>query len=114
MAGMEEIRLEVLKGLTILAIYDDQFRRGVMSDLEGTLSRYGFALNDYEMERLRSGREGVADMSDEELVRVLTAEEEALLAPEQQEIHIYRRWGRPHPPPHPPPEGHAPRPPEVR
>jgi hypothetical protein len=90
MTEMEEIRLEVLKALTILAIYDDQFRRGAISDLEGTLRRYGFVLNDQEMGRVRTSREEVADMSDADLVRFLTAEEEELISP--AEASLRARW----------------------
>jgi hypothetical protein len=49
----DEIRLHVLKALTILAVHDDQFRRGIWEDLEGTLARYGFVLNDREMAQVR-------------------------------------------------------------
>ena len=90
MTEREEIRLEVLKALTILAIYDDQFRRGAISDLEGTLTRYGFVLNDQEMERVRTSREDVADMSDTDLVRFLTAEEEERISP--AEASLRARW----------------------
>jgi len=93
MAEMEEIRLEALKGLTILAIYDDQFRRGVMDDLDGTLRRYGFDLTGQEMERLRDAHREIAGMSDADLarelgdrqqrVRVLSEEEERVLTPDE-------------------------------
>jgi hypothetical protein len=97
MADMEEIRLEALKGLTILAIHDDQFRRGVIDDLEGTLRRYGYALTDQEMERLRGAHEEITGWSDEDLAgflrereaRVLTEEEESILSPEQ---FLSARW----------------------
>jgi hypothetical protein len=97
MAEMEEIRLEALKALTILAIYDDQFRRGVIDDLEDTLRRYGFDLTEPEMERVRRAHEGIAGMTDEDLAselsarRVLTEEEERALAPEE---FITRYWAR--------------------
>jgi hypothetical protein len=91
MAEMEEIRLEALKGLTILAIHDDQFRRGVMDDLDGTLRRYGYDLTGQEMERLRDAHREIAGMSDADLardlgdrqqrVRVLSEEEERVLTP---------------------------------
>ena len=93
MAEMEEIRLEALKGLTILAIHDDQFRRGVMDDLDGTLRRYGYDLTGQEMERLRAAHREIAGMSDADLarelgdrqqrVRVLSEEEERVLGPEE-------------------------------
>jgi ribosome-binding protein aMBF1 (putative translation factor) len=94
---MEEIRLEALKGLTILAIHDGQFRRRVMDDLEGTLRRYGYELTDQEMERLRRAQMDIAGWSDEDLARslrerearVLTEEEERILSPEQ---FLRRRW----------------------
>ena len=98
MAEMEEIRLEALKGLTILAIHDDQFRRGAISDLEGTLGRYGVVLNEQEMERIRGAQaelesEGIS--TDEDLARwlnersVLTEEEERALPPDE---FIQLRW----------------------
>jgi len=93
MAEMEEIRLEALKGLTILAIHDDQFRRGVMDDLDGTLRRYGYDLTGQEMERLRDAHREIAGMSDADLarelgdrqqrVRVLSEEEERVLTPDE-------------------------------
>ena len=93
MAETGEIRLEALKGLTILAIHDDQFRRGVIDDLEGTLRRYGYDLTDQEMERLRRAHERNAGRSDEDLarelsyrgqrVRVLNEEEERVLGPDE-------------------------------
>ena len=91
MAEMEEIRLEALKGLTILALHDEQFRRGAIDDLEGTLGRYGFDLTDQEMERLRAAQREGAGVRDEELVRelregdararVLSEEEERIVSP---------------------------------
>ena len=88
---MEEIRLEALKGLTILAIHDDQFRRGAIDDLEGTLRRYGFDLTEQEMERVRYAHEEVSGRSDEDILRemregeqrarVLSEEEGRILAP---------------------------------
>src|SRR5215212_10255162 len=97
MAEMEEIRLEALKGLTVLAIHDDQFRRAAMDDLEGTLRRYGYDLTDQEMERLRRAHRDIVGWSDEDLARflrereasVLTEEEERILSPEQ---FLRRRW----------------------
>lgn len=61
MEGTEEIRLEALKALTVLVIHDDQFRREVWDDLEGTLTRYGFALNDQEMMKVKNFRDALAD-----------------------------------------------------
>jgi hypothetical protein len=96
MAEREEIRLEALKGLTILAIHDDQFRSAVMEDLEGTLSRYGYALNDAEMERVRSAHEEFAGMTDADLARalnerrVMTEEEERTLSPQEFLNHFLR------------------------
>ena len=54
MEGTEGIRLEALRVLTNLAVNDDQFRHGLWTDLEGTLTRYGFALNDREIAQVRS------------------------------------------------------------
>jgi hypothetical protein len=91
MAEMEEIRLEALKGLTVLAMHDDQFRRGAIDDLEGTLRRYGFDLTDQEMERVRNAHEDISGRSDEDVLRemregeqqarVLSEEEERVLSP---------------------------------
>jgi hypothetical protein len=91
MAEMEEIRLEALKGITILAMHDDQFRRGAIDDLEGTLRRYGYDLTDQEMQRLRNAHEEISGMSDEDLVRemrggearVLSEAEEGVVTPGQ-------------------------------
>ncbi len=86
MAEMGEIRLEALKGLTVLAIHDDQFRRGAIEDLEGTLRRYGYDLTDQEMERLRYAQEEISGMSDEDLVREMReGERQARLLSEEEE-----------------------------
>jgi hypothetical protein len=71
--NMEEIRLEALRALTILAVHDEQFRRGMWDDLEGTLTRYGFALNDQELEQVRNFVFTVRDSLDEDLFASLTA-----------------------------------------
>jgi hypothetical protein len=73
MDNMEEIRLEALRALTILAVHDDEFRRGMWDDPEGTLTRYGFVLNDQEMEQVRNFVFTVRDSLDEELFASLTA-----------------------------------------
>lgn len=72
MEGMEEIRLEALKALTLLAVHDEQFRSGVWDDLEGTLTRYGFALNDREMAQVRDFVYAVRNTLDEDLFSGLT------------------------------------------
>lgn len=72
MEGMEEIRLEALRALTILAVHDEQFRLGIWDDLEGTLGRYGFALNDREMAQVRNFVYAVRDSLDEDLFSGLT------------------------------------------
>jgi hypothetical protein len=69
---MEEIRIEALTALTILAVHDEQFRRGLWDDLEGTLERYGFALNDQEMVQVRNFIYGVRDSVDDALFSGLT------------------------------------------
>ena len=71
MEGQEEIRLEVLKALTILAMHDEQFRSGVFDDLEGTLTRYGFALSDQEMARVRTFRDAFVGGLDEEILQAI-------------------------------------------
>jgi hypothetical protein len=78
---MEETRQEVLSRAITLAIYDPRFRRGAVSDLEGALRRCGCDLNDGEVEELGKFHSRAANMTDEELVQVLT---EGPL--------IYRRW----------------------
>jgi hypothetical protein len=47
------IRLGALRVLTNLAVNDDQFRHGLWEDLDGTLSEYGFDLNNRERQQLR-------------------------------------------------------------
>jgi hypothetical protein len=69
---MEEIRLEALSALTILAVHDEQFRLGLWDDLEGTLERYGFALNDQEMAQVRNFIYAVRDSVDEAIISSLT------------------------------------------
>ena len=68
MEEIEEVRLEALKALTVLVIHDDQFRRAVWDDLEGTLTRYGFALNEREMAKVRDFRNAIADSVDADVV----------------------------------------------
>jgi len=70
---MEEIRLEALRALTILAVHDEEFRRGMWDDPESTLTRYGFALNDQELEQVRNFVFTVRDSLDEDLFASLTA-----------------------------------------
>jgi hypothetical protein len=70
--NMEEIRIEALRALTILVVHDEQFRLGMWDDLEGTLMRYGFALNDREMEQVRNFVYAVRDSLDEDLFPGLT------------------------------------------
>jgi hypothetical protein len=72
MEGYGEIRLEALRALTILATHDDEFRRGVWADLEGTLARYGFDLSDEEMARVSDFRDAVVNGIDEEVLAALT------------------------------------------
>lgn len=72
MEPMEEIRLEALSALTILAVHDEQFRLGLWDDLEGTLERYGFALNDQEMAQVRNFIYAVRDSVDEAIISSLT------------------------------------------
>jgi hypothetical protein len=76
MEGMEEIRLEALKALTILAIHDDQFRNGLFDDLEGTLSRYGLVLNDPEMTQVRNFIYAAVDSIDDDILSGLTVAEQ--------------------------------------
>jgi hypothetical protein len=71
MEGQEEIRLEALNALTILAIHDEQFRSRVWHDLEGTLTMYGFALSDQEMAQVRNFRDAVINSLDREIFEAL-------------------------------------------
>ncbi|MDQ3861969.1 MAG: hypothetical protein M3317_00400 [Actinomycetota bacterium] len=73
MEDMEEIRLEALKALTVLVIHDEQFRRSVWDDPEGTITRYGFALNEREMAKVRDFRQAIADSVEEDVVVGLTS-----------------------------------------
>ena len=71
MESQGEIRLEALKALTVLAIHDNEFRRDVWGDLEGTLTRYGFDLSYQEMEQVRRFRDAVVNSLDEDLYAAL-------------------------------------------
>jgi hypothetical protein len=70
--GMEEIRLEALRALTILAVHDEEFRREMWDDPEGTLERYGFALNDTEMAQVSNFLYAVRESVDVDLFAGLT------------------------------------------
>jgi hypothetical protein len=72
MEGYEEIRLEALRALIALATHDDEFRRGVWVDLEGTLARYGFDLSDQEMAQVRDFRDAVVNRIDDDVFAALT------------------------------------------
>jgi hypothetical protein len=69
---MEEIRLEALRALTILAVHDEQFRYDIWDDLEGTLERHGFALNDSELAQVNSFFYAVRESVDVDLFSGLT------------------------------------------
>lgn len=73
MEGTEEIRLEALRALTTLAIHDDQFRSEVWNDLEGTLTRFGFALNEQEMMKVRNFRDALAESIEGDVIAGLTS-----------------------------------------
>jgi hypothetical protein len=73
MEGTEEIRLEALRALTTLAIHDDQFRSEVWDDLEGTLTRFGFALNEQEMMKVRNFRDALAESIEADVIAGLTS-----------------------------------------
>ena len=73
MERMEEIRLETLRALTILAVHDEGFRRGMWDNPEGTLDRYGFVLNDPEMAQVNSFFDAVRESVDVDLFSGLTA-----------------------------------------
>jgi hypothetical protein len=92
MAEMGEIRLEALKGITVLAMHDDQFRRGAIDDLEGTLRRYGYDLTDQEMQRLRNAHEEVSGMSDEDIVREMRGGEARVMSEAEEEVVTPRQF----------------------
>ena len=66
---MAEIREKALGALTTQAIHDDQFRSEAINDLEGTLRRYGFGLNEQEIQLVRDFQSRVAHMSDEDVLK---------------------------------------------
>jgi hypothetical protein len=72
MEGREEIRLEALKALTVLAVHDDEFRRRIWEDLEGTLESYGFVLNGREIEQIRNFIDAVDSSIKDEVFSGLT------------------------------------------
>jgi hypothetical protein len=69
----EEIRLEALRALTVLAVHDEEFRRRMWDDPEVTLDRYEFALNDPEMAQVNSFFDAVQESIDVDLFSGLTA-----------------------------------------
>ena len=68
----EEIRLEALRALTILAVHDEEFRREMWDDLEGALDRYGFALTAAEMAQVNNLINAVRESVDVDLFEGLT------------------------------------------
>jgi hypothetical protein len=68
----EEIRLEALRALTILAVHDEEFRREMWDDPEGTLERYGFALSPAEMAQVNNFLYAVRESVDVDLFEGLT------------------------------------------
>ena len=78
----ENIRLEALNALATLAIHDPVFQREAFDDLEGTLARYGFTLNDREMQEVRDFQDRIRG-SEEELIDVFRSPRT-----------IYARWRR--------------------
>jgi hypothetical protein len=78
----ENIRLEALNALATLAIHDPVFQSRALYDLEGTLARYGFTLNDREMQEVRDFQDRIR-ASDEELIDVFRSPRT-----------IYARWRR--------------------
>ena len=68
----EEIRLEALRALTILAVHDEEFRRDMWDDPEGALERYGFALNPAEMAQVNNFINAVRESVDVDLFEGLT------------------------------------------
>ncbi len=72
MERMEEIRLEALRALTILAVHDEEFRSRIWDDPEGTLKRYGFDLNGPEMAQVNNFLYAVRESVDVDLFSGLT------------------------------------------
>jgi hypothetical protein len=68
----EEIRLEALRALNILAVHDEEFRREMWDDPEGTLERYGFALSPAEMAQVNNFLYAVRESVDVDLFEGLT------------------------------------------
>lgn len=64
-------RQEALEALLTLATHDREFLRGMRTDPESTLQRHGFALNETEMDFVRSRLEDGADLNDERFLRQL-------------------------------------------
>lgn len=55
-----------------MATHDEEFLRGVWDDLEGTLTRFGFALSDQEMAQVRDFRDAVVNRIDDDVFAALT------------------------------------------
>ena len=68
----EEIRLEALRALTILAVHDEEFRREMWDDPEGALDRYGFSLIAAEMAQVNNFLYAVRESVDVDLFEGLT------------------------------------------
>ena len=68
----EEIRLEALRALTILAVHDEEFRREMWDDPEGALDRYGFSLSAAEMAQVNNFLYAVRESVDVDLFEGLT------------------------------------------
>jgi hypothetical protein len=65
------VREDVLKGLAGRAAGDPRFLRQMRKDLEATLARYGYDLEDEELRVLKNVQRHTAGMSDGELARAL-------------------------------------------
>ena len=56
-----EVRVDLLRQLAELAMGDEVFRKAALDDLDGTLERYGYALNPEELALVHRFRTSLAD-----------------------------------------------------
>ena len=68
------MREDVLKGLAARVAGDPRFLRQMRKDLETTLARYGYDLEDEELRVLKNVQRHTAGMSDGELAKALVDE----------------------------------------
>jgi hypothetical protein len=66
------MRANVMSELVAKARSDETFRSAARTDLEGTLASHGFDLTEDELAAARAFQSEVANLSDEELERLLS------------------------------------------